>query len=363
VYFYLRRIKSALPWQYSREWEADGYRDQFYKTMWQQAAQRAGASFTPVGFGIHEIRRGDAKTRVFDNWCEIDDPITLKIALNKLLVYQLLAQEGLRIPRYESFTLMTLARAVTFLAGAHGPCVVKPADGTSGGVGITTGIRTSSQLARAAVVAAGCGHHLIVEEQAVGSNYRLLYLDGVFLDAVLRNAPSVTGDGRSTVRELVEAANATRLAEGGVLPQLLITIDQDMKNTLAGQGLTLRSVPAKGAHVPLKTVINQGIGKDNAQASHLVCDSIIADGARAARAVGTRLAGIDVITTNPAVPLAESGGVILEVNGTPGYHHHYTRDGIFSLADHVLAKLLGAPTSGEAERAYPDSEPAACGMA
>jgi glutathione synthase/RimK-type ligase-like ATP-grasp enzyme len=67
--------------------------------------------------------------------------------------------------------------------------------------------------------------------------------------------------------------------------------------------------------------------------------------------VGTRLAGIDVITTDPGVPLGESGGVILEVNATPGYHHHYTRDGIFSVADLVLDKLQGQHSFRETEPA------------
>jgi cyanophycin synthetase len=322
-------------------------RAEFYARLWQEAAARAGGSCVPLGYEIHEIRRGTATIRVVDNCSPIDDPVTLKVALNKALVYKLLAQEGLPIPRHVVFTLRDIGKAVAFLDRARVACVVKPADGTAGGNGITTGIRTSAQLVRAAVAAVAYGHELLVEEQVAGSNYRLLYLDGVFLDAVLRNPPSVTGDGRSTIRQLLEAANAARLAQGPVLPQLLVTIDMDMKNTLARQGLALKSMPPAGTVVPLKAVINQGIGNDNARVTHLVCDAVIRDGARAARAVGTRLSGIDVIATDPGVPLAESGGVILEVNATPGYHHHYTRDGVFSVADHVLDKLLAEPAFGE----------------
>jgi D-alanine-D-alanine ligase-like ATP-grasp enzyme len=352
IYLCLRRMRAALParWRPVGQ-QVEHYRATFYERLWQDAAARAGAACVRLGYGIQEIRRGAAKLRVVDNCSPIDDPLTLKVALNKALVYKLLAQEGLPIPRHVTFTLRDIGKAVAFLEAARAACVVKPADGTAGGNGITTGIRTSSQLARAAVAAAAYGNELLLEEEVAGSNYRLLYLDGVFLDAVLRHPPAVTGDGRSTVRQLVDAANAARLAQGPVLPQLLITIDMDMRNTLAKQGYSLRSIPPSGAVVPLKTVINQGIGNDNARANPLVCASIIADGARAARAVGTRLAGIDVITTDPGVPLGESGGVILEVNATPGYHHHYTRDGIFSVADLVLDKLQGQHSFRETEPA------------
>jgi D-alanine-D-alanine ligase-like ATP-grasp enzyme len=340
VYYYVQRLKAVWSRKKRAALQAEDFRGTFYERLWQEAAGRVGASFQRLGYGICEIRRGASSIRVMDNSSPIDDPVTLKVAHNKALVYQLLSREGLPIPRYAPFTLGTLDRAVAFLEKAHNACVVKPADGTAGGDGITTGIRTRSQLARAAVAAAAYGVDLLVEEEVAGDNYRLLYLDGVFLDGVVRHPPSVTGDGRSTIRQLVEAANAARVAQGPVLPQVLITIDMDMRHTLARQGLSLRSVPRMGLVVPLKTVINQGIGKDNASANHLLCDSIIDMGARAARATGVRLAGIDVITPNPRVPLPEAGGVILEVNAPPGYQHHYTRDGVFPVADHVLEKLL-----------------------
>ena len=44
---------------------------------------------------------------------------------------------------------------------------------------------------------------------------------------------------------------------------------------------------------------------------------------RAAAAVGLRLAGVDVITPDASQPLESAGGVVAEVNGTPGIHHHY----------------------------------------
>src|SRR5205823_8663864 len=122
-------------------------------------------------------------------------------------------------------------------------------------------------------------------------------------------------------RQLVDAANAARLQRGATISQVQVSIDMDMKNTLARQGLSLSSVPAAGAVVPVKTVINQNFAADNVTVTDRLCRSIVADGARAAKAVGVRLAGIDIITRDLTVPLAESGGVILEVNTTPGFHY------------------------------------------
>lgn len=247
------------------------------------------------------------------------------------------------------FTLRQIGRAAAFLAEVGRPCVVKPANATGAGQGVTTGVARPAQLAWAAAAAAAHGQELLIEEQRAGDNYRLLYLDGVLVDAVVRRPPTVTGNGKSTIRELVRSANAARLAHRPVRVVNLLAVDLDMRNTLAGRGLSPRSVPAAGEVVVLKTVINQNFGPENASAAHLLCDEVVDAGARAARCVGARLAGVDVITPDPAAPLGRAGGVVLEVNTTPGYHHHYhKKDGHYPVAVHVLERLLNGQQAGTA---------------
>ena len=314
---------------------------EFYDRVWREAAAHLGATYTPLGSGIAEILLGGIQTRVMGYTCSIDDPVTLAIAGDRPLTHQLLVKAGLPIPRSAEFTLNDMARAVEFMESARRECVVKPARGTGGGRGVTTSIRRRSDLALAAAAAAVYGDDLLIEEQLEGANYRLLYLDGVLLDSYVRQPPTVTGDGRATVARLVRRANSERLKRGTGLSQVLLTIDMDMRQTLANQGLSLRSVPPAGAVVTLKTVVNENCGTDNATATHLLCDSIIADGARAADALQVRLAGVDIVTPDPRVPLAAAGGAILEVNTTPGFYYHYhKREGAFPVAVHLLKKLL-----------------------
>jgi cyanophycin synthetase len=337
-----QRLRSLLPQHDPAAAEAQGCRAAFYEAIWREAAAHCGADFENLGYGVLEIRKGDSRTRVSESTCSLDDPVALAVAGNKPLTYRLLAGAGLPVPRHRKFRLRTIDRAVEFLDEVQGPCVIKPADGTGAGRGVTTGIRSRGQLIRAAVAAAVLGGELLIEEQTAGDNYRLLYLDGVLLDAVRRLPPTVTGDGMSTIRQLVVAANAARLAHGSRRPQVLLTEDLDMRQTLTRQGLSLRSVPPGGMVVTLKTVINQNFGPENVTATDELCGAVVLAGARAARAVGACLAGVDILTSDPSVPLEEAGGVVLEVNTTPGYHHHYLkRDGTYPVAVRVLETLLG----------------------
>jgi cyanophycin synthetase len=278
---------------------------------------------------------------VNDYTSEIDNAVTCALLHEKPLVHKILQEQGLPVPRHEQFSLKHIRPAVKFFEESELDCVVKPANGTGAGRGVTTGIRSRRHLAQASAAATVFGDELLIEEQIVGDNYRLLYLDGEMIDAFVRRPPSVIGDGHSNLARLVEIANQRRLREGTALSQSLIRIDLDMQHTLAKQGLSLRSVPADGKRVMLKTVINENCGPDNSTAIHLLDRSIVEAGSRAVRALRVRFAGVDIITPNPAVPLTESGGVILEVNGTPGlYHHYHKQDGAFPAAIHVLRRLL-----------------------
>jgi len=274
----------------------------------------------------------------------IDDAATLRLAGNKPLVAKRLAAHELPIPAWRQFSLSSIAEAVNFMQAGN-TYVVKPARDTGAGLGVTTNVESRRDLICAAARAAVFGNMLSIEQQIEGDNYRLLYLDGVLLDAVLRAPPTVTGDGRATIRELVARVNQTRLASGAAAAQTLLNCDLEMRQTLARQGLTPTSIPAAGHVVRLKTVINDNAAQDNHPATHLLCDAVVDAGARAAEAVGVKLAGIDIITRDPSRPLEEAGGVILEVNTTPGLYCHYHRAGEPKrVAIDILSYLLERPS-------------------
>jgi cyanophycin synthetase len=323
---------------------ADGrrIRSEFYRDVWGKAADQLGASMRCLDDDVIEIERGDFRTRVRQNETPLDDYVTLRVAGNKPLTYRLLRESGLPIPAHARFSLANMRPAVEFLDRHRADCVVKPAYDTGGGVGVVTGVHTHHRLAHAAAAASVVhGSELLIEEQVPGDNYRLLYLDGRLVDAVVRGAPSVVGDGRSTVRDLLNRSNEARLAQGPAACQAILHADLDMRHTLAAQGLTFSSRPATGQSVKLKSVINDNCGWENRTATDILCQAIIDDGARAAAALGVRLAGVDVITTDPGVALRESQGIILEVNTSPGHHwHYYKRDGQVHVAALVLETVL-----------------------
>jgi cyanophycin synthetase len=202
-------------------------------------------------------------------------------------------------------------------------------------------------VARAAWAAARFGGDLTIEEQVEGDNYRLLFLDGKLIDAVLRLPPSVTGDGKSKVLDLVKAENDRRASRGMEVSHTQLTIDMDMTRTLARQGLKFSSVLPSGRTVAVKTAINENTANDNVTVIGKLAKATIEDAALAAKICGVRLAGVDLILKDASVPLRQGGGIILEVNSPPGYYWHYRkREGSLPLGEIVLKQLLADHRSG-----------------
>ena len=80
--------------------------------------------------------------------------------------------------------------------------------------------------------------------------YRFLFCDGELLDAVRRRPPRVTGDGRSTIRELIAAENASRLDPEHPVSMPILRVDLDCLFSLEAAGLSLRSVLPEGQPWP-----------------------------------------------------------------------------------------------------------------
>jgi len=318
--------------------------DPVYRAIWRDAADALGAELVELPAGLFELRANGASTRVWRHCVMLDDAVTLRFAMQKALVHERLSACALPVPEHLVFDAPDLSRAAEFLRLGPTPCVLKPV-GDGGGSGVTAGVRTLAHLMRARLRAWRTDEHLMIERQVTGENYRLMFLDGELLDVVRRGPPKVTGDGRSTIVELVEAENARRAARAAQVLFWRLDIDLDCIFTLESLGLTPASVLPAGRTVALKTVVNQNTAEDNETVHAPVSEHLVGQARAAAELLGVRLAGVDVITTDLTKPLSRSGGAIIEVNGTPGLSYHYDvrdRANATRVAIPILKSLLGA---------------------
>jgi D-alanine-D-alanine ligase-like ATP-grasp enzyme len=294
-----------------------------YRRLWREAATEVGAECRELGSGFLEIRRDGAMTRVHEATVMLESAIARVLALDKTLTLRLLREAGVPTPDSVALLRGEYRLAEGLLDDAPHGCAVKCAFGTAGGDGVTCGVRSRKELRLAARRSSLWDDRILVERMYAGSVHRMLFLDGELIDVVRRQPPSVSGDGRSSIAELIRAENNRRFAAGGDEGLLLLRIDLDCALAIRHGGRTLSTVPAAGEVVVVKTATNESAAREGETVRGPVAPEVVDEASRAARAIGVRLAGVDVVAPDLGRPLAESGGVILEVNGTPGLHHHY----------------------------------------
>lgn len=317
---YVERIRNGLKHRALRQ-RFSHLRSEFYREFWEAASSRVGAVTQCVRDDYLRIARHGNATLVHRAEVMLDSHLTLKIAGNKPLLYQLMADAGFDTVPHALFDLSTIERASAFLATQR-QVVVKPANGSAAGKGVTMHVANTAQLRRAASCAAGYSDQLLVEQQIEGDSYRLLFLDGEFLDAVRRDPPVLHGDGKHRISELISMENERRLNARPISALSPLTLDLECRATLRQQQLVARDRPASGRAFTVKSVINQNTARENHVVRSQVHPSIIEQGVRLVKVLGIRLAGLDIITQDIKRPLKDAGGFISEVNSTPGLHHH-----------------------------------------
>jgi cyanophycin synthetase len=334
-YFFLQKRKpAALAFR--------RLRSQFYVETWTNAASVLGLKTLVLDRKIIEIYSSDKKLiQIHDNYLSLDDSVTIEKTLNRRISQKLLNEFNIPIPRYRELEKFDFSIAKRFLDEAKGPVVVKPTMGTGGGSGITTNVDRMSRLIKAVAWARAFCPSVIIEDQIVGDTYRLLYLDGELLECIIRRPPTVVGDGGSTIRQLIRKENCLRISTGISRSQNLLILDDETRNTLHAQNLSLRSIPEAGQIVKVRTVINRNSANENESIKTNIAPSILEMGRTITKIFAIRYVGIDLITKDITRDLVEMQGVVLEVNAGPGLHYHYfKKDGPSPIAEIILGKLL-----------------------
>ena len=161
--------------------------------------------------------------------------------------------------------------------------------------GVSVGLTTPEQVAQAFELAQRHSRSVIVEEQYVGADYRILVIGGRVTAVAERRPAEVVGDGRATVRELIETLNQDPCrGEGHEKIMTRVKLGPAVDATLAEQGLSLDDRPAEGRIVTLVPTANLSTGGsaiDRTDEIHpdnaLICE-------RAAAVIGLDIAGIDL---------------------------------------------------------------------
>lgn len=230
----------------------------------------------------------------------------------------LLSRAGIPVP--DGRVVRSAAEAVAAMRELGAPVVVKPLTGRQGN-GVSIGIETADEIQQAYNNASSFSHTVLVEKLLTGRNYRLLVVDNKMIAASERRPCGVIGDGKHTIKELIDAENKNPLrGEGHEKPLTQIRVDHSVVQHLKRVNLTTKYVPRQNEELILSERVNLSAGATARDVTDEVHPSIKSMCERAARLVGLDICGIDLIADDISQPLTHGG--ILELNAGPGLRMH-----------------------------------------
>ena len=289
-----------------------------------------------------QLGYGAAQRRIWTAESEFTSAIAEGIASDKDLTKTLLRACGVPVPQGQVVDSPEAAWEAAQDIGL--PVVVKPSDGNHGR-GVTLDLRERADIEAAWHVAEPEGSDVMVERFVPGDEHRLLVVGGKVVAAARGELVGITGNGQSSVRELIDAQlnSDPRRGHEEEYPLEIIDLATDAKAQLElqRQGLDADAVPAAGRHVVVQR--NGNVAVDCTDDVH---PEVAYIAQLAARVVGLDIAGIDMVAQDISKPLHAQGGAIVEVNAGPGLLMH-------------LKPAVGAPRpvgKAIAEHLFPSQE-------
>lgn len=199
----------------------------------------------------------EGKTIAFEGLPRPDDAVSPSINWmdNKATMKKRFLAAGIPVARGKACANYKEALAIFNEIGA--PVIVKPHIG-SRGRHTTIHIMDAETLRTAFNSAHRLSPWVIVEKELRGRVFRVLLVQKKVAAVVRREEPYVTGDGKLTVRELVDLENKNPKRHTHTFHEILMDNEADAE--LARQELTWESIPAAGREISLNTHVSRFYG-------------------------------------------------------------------------------------------------------
>jgi GNAT-family acetyltransferase (TIGR03103 family) len=262
--------------------------------------------------GLFTLVHGGRKVRCRESLCDLTSAVSMTLCQDKRLTNSYLRRAGLELPNQR---LAGSDEDNAAFLEAHGSLVVKPVDGEQG-QGVAVDLRSVEELRAAIDVARQFDNRVLLESFHEGHDLRILVIGFEVVAAAIRRPATVIGDGRSSIRKLIESQSRRRQA--ATHGESRIPLDEETERTLRAAGHDYDTVLGEGMQLAVRRTANLhtgGILEDvTAQLHPTLADAAV----RAARALDIPVVGLDLMVKAADQPEY----VFIEANERAGLANH-----------------------------------------
>jgi GNAT-family acetyltransferase (TIGR03103 family) len=289
--------------------------------------------------GLFQLTSGGRSIRCRESLSELTSAVALSICDDKAMTRRIVEAAGVLVP--EEVEAGDRA-AVEAMLERHGSLVVKPARGEQGR-GVAVDLDTMESVEKAIEIASTQSDKVLVESFHKGQDLRLIVIGYELVAAAIRRPAEVVGNGRDTVRQLIERQSRRRSA--ATAGESRIPLDTETERCVRKAGYELDEAPPEGVSFPVRKAANLHTGGTIHDVTGELHPALAQAAVRVARAIGIPVVGVDFIVRDPA----EADYVFIEANERAGLANHEPQPTAQRFID--LLFPLSMPAAHEPRRA------------
>ena len=246
--------------------------------------------------------------------------IAVELSCDKEMAHKIFEDLGLPVPKQR--TASSEKEAVRAAERIGFPVVVKPFNGNHGR-GVCLNLKTAEEVAAGYHTASAISRTVVVESYIVGLDHRMLVVNGELIAAAKRVPGHVIGNGKNTIKELVEIVNSDpRRGIGHEKMLTRIELDAQADRCMQKAEVNPDTVLENDHLVYLRETANLSTGGTAVDVTDIVHPDTKAMAIRAAKAIGLDVCGVDFLTDDISQSYRSNGGGICEINAAPGFRMH-----------------------------------------
>lgn len=234
---------------------------------------------------------------------------------DKYIAKQIMKENGLNVPNAILLKKNMDSNDIELILKPfyNSKLVVKPRN-TNYGTGITVFSKnaTKLQILNAVKYAFNFDDNVLIEEYIKGMEYRFLVIDGKCLSVCHRRVASVVGDGKSTIKQLIEEKNKEPWHYLTATP---VKMDEPVVEFLKLQGYDYDTILPENKRVFLRTNSNCSTGGESIDMTETMPEYFKQVAEKAAKSFCAKICGVDIIIED----LKKDNYSIIEINDNPGY--------------------------------------------
>lgn len=285
----------------------------YAKIIVDEARRRGiGVEVTDAEGGFFRLTHGGRSILCRESLSELTTGVAMSICDDKAVTRRAVSKAGVVVP--EQIEAGDAAALQSFIE-KHGQVVVKPARGEQGR-GISVGLDSLDDAEAAIEHAKAFCDRVVVEQMVEGEDLRLIVIDFKLVAAAIRRPAQIVGDGRATIRELIEKQSRRREAATG--GESSIPIDGQTERCVAKAGYGLDDVVPENRIVAVRKTANLHTGGTIHDVTGEVCGTLVEAAVKCARAIDIPVCGIDFMVKSPREPHY----AFIECNERPGLANH-----------------------------------------